>query len=123
MALRTSTQVMSAILSVFGSGAVSGWLAMVSASAPDASATSASFKTGRRRGAVAARSASDMRLSSRHKAGGVPLWAAMLSRALIPDFRLLLPSCRGAELRAPFRRHGGARHFFSAQIDLVDSAG
>src|SRR6266545_695003 len=81
MALRTSTQVMSVILSVFGSGAVSGRL----------------------------------------KAGGAPLWAAMLSGTLIPA--LSLPRRRSAELRAPLRRHGGARHFLTAQIDLVDAAG
>src|SRR5262249_22408636 len=59
MALRTSTQVMSAIRSVLGSGAVRGLVAIVSAKAPDASATSASLNTVRlREGEV--RSASDM---------------------------------------------------------------
>src|SRR4029078_12653281 len=62
MALRTSTQVMSVILSVFGSGAVSGRLAIESARTLDTAATKASFKTARRRGrAVAQWSASDMR--------------------------------------------------------------
>src|SRR5882672_7820552 len=59
MALRTSTQVMSVILSVFGSGAVSGRVAIVSANVAEATATRASFKTAYRRGGVAAGLASD----------------------------------------------------------------
>src|SRR5262245_28645397 len=121
MALRTSTQVMSAIWSVLGSGAVRGLVAIVSAMALDASVTSASFTRARRRGDVMG-SALDMSVSSRRKAGGAPLWALMLSRALIPDLRPLSRR-RGTELRAPLRRHGGARHLLAPQIDLVDAAG
>src|SRR5262245_28359315 len=110
---------MSAILSVLGSGAVRGWVAMVSASAADASPTSASFNAGLRREGVVG-SASDM--TALRPAQGRR--SAIVSRHAFEGVNPspLLPRRRSAELRAPLRRHGGAWHFLAPQIDLVDPA-
>src|SRR5258705_3972603 len=133
MALRTSTQVMSVILSVFGSGAVSGLVTIVSANVAEATATRASFNKAYRRGGVAAGLASDGLASDglASDMGGSPAGPSRRSaivggdafEGVNPRPALPLPRRRCAELRAPLRRHGGTWHFLAAQIDLVDAAG
>src|SRR5215470_16656755 len=122
MALRTSTQVMSLILSVFGSGAVSGRLAIVSASTLDTAATRASLSSVCRREGVAGSGSDIMALRPAQSRRSVIVGGDAFED-VNPRLTPVLSGGRGAELRAPLRRHGGTRHFLAAQIDLVDPAG
>src|SRR5215470_6957566 len=122
MALRTSTQVMSLIMSVFGSGAVSGRLAIVSASTLETAATKASLSSVCLRGGVAG-SACDITALQPAQSRRSAIVGCDAFEGVNPRLTPLLSRRRGAELRAPLRRHGGTRHFLAAQIDLVDPPG